>query len=134
MALNLLPSENRYTFSDSPAVRNRVDVLYLVKRFLRERSPADEEQLNTMMIDIREDRNHVVRFTEGDEPTVVPRHGTRISYGAFRHSALEHSTQTVWSYTFEIVETDEEQIKIRTDNWGWLHGSDLENKVSALLE
>lgn len=133
MPVNLLANPEHYRVNKRD-LNTESDVIEIVKEFLRSNVNGDEEHFDTMFGDMSKEYNREIRFDESNEE--VTRHGNegeRVAYGAFRHSALEHGTQTVWTYTFEIIETDN-NLYLGTDSWGWLHDADLEDRVTRLVE
>lgn len=134
MAINLLANKEHYRADSGRKLESNKDVMNLIKEYLRSEVSATDEQFDTIFGDMKKERNQVVRFDSSDE--VVTRFGNegeRVAYGAFKYSALEHSVQTSWSYTFEILDTGE-QYYVSLDSWGWLPDVDLEGKVTTLLE
>lgn len=132
MAINLLPSEEYYEISEDKYSPTELNTLQVVKDYLREKTPVDSKQLRKIYQDVEKFRNFVCYL---DDYKSVERNGVegeRVAYGAFSHSALEHSTQTVWSYTYEILDVgDGYYMTINT--WGWLPDTDLRRKVDQLL-
>lgn len=134
MRTNVLPNQEHYYFSsDIDVVGNHQKVMDIIKQYLEKESSAKDDELGTIFRDIEKYRNFVCRF---DDYKKVERHGKdgkRVAYGAFRHSAVVHSSQTTWSYTFEILDIGDEYY-MTIDSWGWLSDSSLREKVGKLLE
>ena len=133
MRTNLLANPEHYR-TEYMNIDTENDVLSLVEDFLRSNVNADESEFEKMFRDIKKSRNHEIRF-DTTEATVnrYGNEGPRIAYGAFRHSALVHSTQTVWTYTFELLQT-KNGLYLGTDSWGWLQSDDLSKRVDVHLE
>lgn len=134
MKTNVLPNEEYYYFSsDYDIIKNHQKVMKIVKEYLTEKSSANASELNTMCKDISKYRNFVCKFDDYKDVTRNGTEGKRVAYGAFKHSAPVHSTQTAWSYTYEILDIGDQYYMV-IDLWGWMPDTDLRKKVGELLE
>lgn len=131
MQANLLANKSYYR-TDYRKLNNKKDVIRLFKEFLKSNVNANEKQFDKIFNNL--ESNHEIRFDNSNENINLHGNtGPRIAYGAFRHEAIVHSVQTVWTYTFEIIKTDT-GLYLSTDNWGWLPKNNLSERVSTHLE
>ena len=134
MQVNLLANPEYYR-TEYRELNSEKDVLSIIKEFLKSNVNGDAEQFEKIFQDIEQDRNNEIRFDNSDELiSVYGNVGNRIVYGAFRHSALVHSTQTVWTYTFQILKTNEGKLYLSTNSWGWLPKNNLAKRVRTHFE
>ena len=134
MRANVLPNEEHYYFdSDVDIGKNHQKVMDIVKRYLEDRSTAKDDEFTTMLRDIEKYRNFVCKFDDYKEVARFGNEGKRVAYGAFRHTAVVHTVQTSWSYTYEILDLGD-QYYMTIDTWGWTSDTDLRRKVNQLLE
>lgn len=132
MRTNLLANQEHYRTNKQ--VKDKKQVLDVIEDYLRTHVNAEEGEFRKIFSDINDKGNHEIRIDRTDE--MVQRHGVegnRVAYGAFRHSAIVHSVQTVWTYTFEMIE-DGDQIYLGADSWGWLADDNLSERVDTHLE
>jgi hypothetical protein len=133
MQVNLLANPEYYR-TDYRELNDEEDVISIVKQFLKSNVNGENEHFVKIFQDLERDRNNEIRFDSSDEQiSLYGNTGNRVAYGAFRHSALVHSTQTVWTYTFQIIKTDD-GLYLSADSWGWLQKSNLSKRVSTHLE
>lgn len=133
MRTNLIPNPESYEKS-LQAVETEDDVISVVLELFERNSSANKEELDQISKDIQKTKNHYITFDDSNEEVSVFGHtGERIVYGAFRHSAILHSVQTSWTYTFQIIK-EENKLFIYADSWGSLASTDLESKVQTHLE
>ena len=133
MQVNLLANTEHYR-TDYRELNDEKDVIGIVKEFLKSNVTGEDEQFAKMFQDLERDRNNEIRFDNSDEQiSLYGNRGNRVAYGAFRHSALVHSTQTVWTYTFQIIKTDD-GLYLSADSWGWLRTANLSKRVRTHLE
>jgi hypothetical protein len=134
MKANILPDKEYYNFDLSRDItKDHTKVMQIITEYLDEESKADRDQLSKIYSDIEKYRNFVCRFDDYKQVQRNGKDGKRVAYGAFRHSALEHSVQTTWSYTFEILDLGDKYY-MSVDTWGWLPEDNLRKKVDDLLE
>lgn len=134
MPANILPNKEYYYFdSGRDITKDHTKIMQIVTEYLEKYANADNQQLSKIFSDIEKYRNFVCRFDDYKEVKRHGKEGERIAYGAFRHSALEHSVQTAWSYTFEILDIGEEYY-MTVDTWGWLPEDSLRKRVDELLD
>jgi hypothetical protein len=132
MAINLLANPEHYRM-ERCELNSEDAVMDMVKEFLRSNVNATEEQFEKMFYDMEKERNHEIRLDDREGYERHGNSGTRVAYGAFKHSAFEHSVQTAWSYTFEVIDTGDE-LYLGADSWGWLPDVDLASRVDTHLE
>lgn len=136
MKANVKPNKEYYSFNSSVDIENNSEkVISVVKEYLKKESSADKDELKNMFEDIENNENNFVcRFDNDTEMKLDSQEGeTRVAYGAFRHEAPVHSIQPSWSYTFQIFHTEDEYyMSIRS--WSWESETDIERKVSTMLE
>ena len=134
MRTNVIPNEEYYYFDkDRDILPNHQKVMRIIKEYLEEKSSANDEELRTMFRDIEKHRNFVCRFDNYTEMERFGNQGKRVAYGAFRHTAPVNSTQTSWSYTYEILDIGDQYYMV-LDSWGWLPDDNLRQEVGKLLE
>lgn len=134
MRSNVLPNEEHYYFdSNVDIIQNHNMVMKMIKEYLDKKSSAEQDELETMFKDIEKYRNFVCNFDDYKEVSRYGKQGKRVAYGAFRHTAVVHSVQTCWSYTYEILDIGEQYYMV-VNTWGWLPDEDLRKKVGKLLE
>lgn len=134
MRTNVLPNEEYYYFDyDVDITKRHTEVMEVIKRYLKQKTSAEGGELGTIFNDIEKFKNFVCRFDDYQEVVRNGTEGKRVAYGAFRHSAVVHSTQTSWSYTYEILDTGDQYYMV-LDTWGWMYDDDLRENVSQFLE
>lgn len=136
MPNNLLANPEYYENIDLDSIETEKQVIDIIKQFLQSNvNDINDGYFNDIVDDLENTDNREIRFDDNKTHTEV--HGKsdeRIVYGAFRYREyVEHHPQTMWTYTFEIIET-EFGLYMATESWGWLKGTNLSNRVDRIFK
>lgn len=131
--VNLKTNKESYRFNSNRDIRkNHLEVMEVIKEYLERHCPADDDQLYKIYKDLEKYENFVCHFDDYSEVSRFGEKGKRVAYGAFRFGAYVHDVQDKWTYTFEIIDTDEEYFMV-LDSYNWTKETNIREKVNRIV-